>query len=183
MLNDLCGEYLQPDQIYQDMEIFGTSTWFLITFCHYLLMSEKLCILMMLLSGQRGQTIHLQKLGDLYVQDNTVTLYFSSLLKHSKPNKHLEPLLLESYTVNKQLCIVKTIKDYISRTSLIRTDQEKFLISTVPPHKGVTKSTVARWIKSIMSKSGFIFRPHSCRAASTSSAVTKGLQIRLFNIT
>jgi len=145
-----------------------------------LTLSEKLCILMMLLSGQRGQTIHLLKLSDVHIKDEKVIIYFSSLSKHSKPNKHLEPLLLENYTVNDKLCIVKTIKDYVSRTSSIRTAQDSFLISTVPPHKGVTKSTIARWIKSIMSKSGIetsVFSPHSCRAASTSSAVTKGLQI------
>ena len=56
-----------------------------------LTLSEKLSILLMLLSGQRGQTIHLLKLGDIHVDIDKIVIYFTSLLKHSKPTKHLEP--------------------------------------------------------------------------------------------
>ena len=50
----------------------------------------------------------------------------------------------------------------------------------MPPHQGVTKSTFSLWIKNIMTKSGIstdVFRPHSCRVTSTSSAVQRGLQM------
>ena len=52
-------------------------------------LSEKLVMLFMLLSGQRAQTIHLIKLSDLRVDTDKVTIYFSTILKQTKPNRHL----------------------------------------------------------------------------------------------
>ena len=50
---------------------------------------EKLVMLFMLLSGQRAQTIHLIKLSDLQVDTDKVTIYFSTILKQTKPIRHL----------------------------------------------------------------------------------------------
>ena len=139
-----------------------------------LTLSEKLSILLMLLSGQRGQTIHLLKLSDIHVDIDKIVTYFTSLLKHSKPIKHLEPLVLQKYTIDEKLCVVRTVVDYIARTSVIRGEEDRLFISTMPPHQGVTKSTFSRWIKNILTKSGIntdVFHPHSCRAASTFSAI------------
>ena len=72
------------------------------------------------------------------------------------------------------------MKEYIKRTSGLQNGEDGLFISTVPPHTGVTKSTIARWLKTIMQKSGIdiaVFRPHSCRAASTSAAYDKGMPI------
>ena len=141
-------------------------------------LSEKLVILLLLLSGQRGQTIHLLKISDVHIDDDSVTLFFSSL---TTPKRHLDPLVLEKYKVDEKLCVVASMKTYLERTSGLRdSSDDKLLISTVPPHKGVTKSTVSRWIKSIMTQSGIdtnYFRPHSCRAASTSKARNAGKKI------
>lgn len=145
-----------------------------------LTLSEKLVILLLLISGQRGQTVHLMNLNDVHVYSDKIVIYFSSLLKHSSPKRHLEPLIITHYPINNKLCVVRTTREYLDRTTPIRGDCDKFLISTVPPHKGVTKSTVSRWIKSIMTKAGIdtkVFQPHSCRAASTSNAIAKGLQL------
>jgi hypothetical protein len=46
-------------------------------------------------------------------------------------------------------------------------------ISNAKPHKAVTKSTISRWIKTVLTMAGLdmtIFNPHSTQAASTSHA-------------
>ena len=63
-------------------------------------LSEKLVMFFMLLSGQRAQTIHLIKLSDLRVDTDKVTIYFSTILKQTKPNRHLQPLVIKRYLAN-----------------------------------------------------------------------------------
>ncbi|GFN98339.1 tyrosine recombinase xerc [Plakobranchus ocellatus] len=56
---------------------------------------------------------------------------------------------------------------------LLRTSNQQF-ISSQSPHNGVTKETLARWIKLTLTKSGrdtSIFKAHSTRAAAASAAV------------
>ncbi|CAC5380671.1 unnamed protein product [Mytilus coruscus] len=58
--------------------------------------------------------------------------------------------------------------------------EQKVFISTVKPYKPVTKSTIARWVKTVMESSGInieYFGPHSCRSASTSAALGQGLKL------
>ena len=78
---------------------------------------------------------------------------------------------IHRYDMNDKLCIVTTVKEYMTRTKHQRTGT-KLLISTVKPHNSVSKQTISRWIKLIMSKAGIpdIFKPHSTRAASVSQA-------------
>ena len=76
---------------------------------------------------------------------------------------------IHGYDMNDKLCIFTTVKEYMTRTKHLRTGT-KLLISTVKPHNSVSKQTISRWIKLIMSKAGIpdIFKPHSKRAASVS---------------
>ncbi|CAC5367449.1 unnamed protein product [Mytilus coruscus] len=51
--------------------------------------------------------------------------------------------------------------------------------NSTKPYKPVTKSTIARWVKTVMKSSGInieCFGPHSCRSASTSAALGQGLR-------
>ncbi len=142
-------------------------------------LSGKLAILLMLLSGQRCQTIHLLAIDDVEIT-NILVCKVAQLLKHSKPGTHQAPLEFQRYVANEKLCVVQTMQDYISRTAPIRGQEKQLFISTVPPHKAVSKSTIARWIKNVMENAGIdtsTFKAHSCRSASTSAASAKGLQL------
>ena len=139
-------------------------------------LSFKLVTLLAILTGQRCQTIHefdlnlMQKLPDRYV------FAIGEKLKHTKPGKHQEPIELVAYQ-DKRLCIVETIKQYISITESLRDNSEsKLLISFRKPHRAVSKDTVARWFKSTLADAGInvtTFTTHSTRAASTSYSVHK----------
>ena len=78
-----------------------------------------------------------------------------------------------------KLCIVKTLKEYLIRTEGFRIDEKKLLISTQTPHKGVSKTTVSRWVKYLMLQAGINkqFGVHSTRAVATSTVKMKGVPI------
>lgn len=143
-------------------------------------LSEKLVVLFMLLTGQRCQTIHSLKLSDIHIDAEQVVCYITVLIKQSKPGCHVQPLKIKRYSVNNKLCLVSTLEAYIEHTKTLRNSETNLFIGTVKPFTPVTKSTLSRWIKSCMGKAGIdieVFGVHSCRAASTSAAAAKGLQI------
>ena len=53
-------------------------------------------------------------------------------------------------------------------------------IAHCKPHKPVTSSTIARWLKEIMKEAGIdtsIFKAHSCRGAAVSAAKDHGVAV------
>lgn len=136
-------------------------------------------MLFLLLSAQRCQTLHLIEVDDIIITENSLTIKTSHLLKQTKPGMHLEPIELKSFD-EKTLCIVSVMSEYLKRTKAFRAvDNKKLLIGTIKPFGPVSKSTVARWIKLILTKSGIdqSFGAHSVRSATTSAAHLKGVSL------
>ena len=76
-----------------------------------------------------------------------------------------------------------TLKDYVNRTKDIRTisNESRLFASTKKPHKGVTTSTLARWLKDVLHDAGIdpsIYTAHSYRSASTSMAFAHGVTLQ-----
>lgn len=142
-------------------------------------LSCKMCILFLLLTAQRCQTLHLIKLDDIVFCEDKIVIHLNHLLKQSKPGHHLEAITLHKYVKNPKLCIFDTMKEYIKRTKYLRGTEDKLLISTQKPHKAVSQQTVSRWVKHIMLKAGINqrFGVHSTRAASTSTARLAGVPL------
>jgi len=157
------------------LEFFRTSTNDTLIF-----LSGKLCTLFLLLSAQRCQTLHLVQLQDVILDQNQITILTNHLLKQSRPNFHLEPITLVNYPKHKKLCIVETFKQYLDRTASLRFPNEPgLLISTQSPHKGITRATIARWVKNILTQAGIdaTFTAHSTRAVATSTAKARGISL------
>lgn len=139
-------------------------------------LSCKSIMLLALLTSQRSHTLHLLTVDDVVVEKDYVKIRYSSLLKTSKPGKHVNSVKFPMY-VEQELCIVKTIGEYLDRTKPLRKDKKLF-ISTMKPHKGVSRDTISRWIRDTMKLAGIDvskFSPHSTRAAATSAAQIAGL--------
>lgn len=80
---------------------------------------------------------------------------------------------MKAHLPDRRLCIYVVVKEYLSRTALIKNGEQSLLLSYVKPHKAVTRDTVSRWIKMVMNISGIntdIFGSHSVRSASVSKA-------------
>jgi len=79
-------------------------------------------------------------------------------------------------------CPYEALSTYINVTKEIRKthNSSKIFLSYVKPYKPVGKDTTARWVKEMLTISGIdsnIFQPHSKRSASTSKALSKGVNI------
>ena len=136
-------------------------------------LSRKLLMLLALLSGQRGQTLHLIDIRNIQINDNYVKILNGDLLKSSSSKKHLGEINLANYKSDDDLCVVKTIAHYIERTEPLRASVTKLFITSQKPFKSVSRDTIGRWLKSVMQDAGIdvnIFRPHSVRSATASAA-------------
>ncbi|WAR24858.1 hypothetical protein MAR_038527, partial [Mya arenaria] len=71
-------------------------------------LSQKLCMLFLLVTGQRCQTLHSIKLQDINISSDkqTVNISPSQLLKQSRPGTHLKPIILNRYTGKRNICIL-----------------------------------------------------------------------------
>ena len=109
-----------------------------------------------------------------------VTFQPTKLAKQSKQSKVLAEFFFSSFPGNKLLCPVTTLRAYEERTKERRSDNNRsqLFIAIIKPYNPVTSSTIARWIKSVLTKSGIntdIFKAHSVRCAATSAAAKEGV--------
>ena len=133
----------------------------------------KTVMLVSLVSAQRGQTIHYLNIDDMISSETSITFILKKPIKQSKPG--VQPLVIKftSYPADPRICVVTTLKAYLACTQSKRGDYKQLFISYLKPFKPVSRSTISRWIKVVMRKSGInveMFRPHSTRAAATSKA-------------
>ena len=143
-------------------------------------LSRKLLMLLALLSGQRGQTLHLIDIRNVHITDNSLKVVIGDLLKTSKPGYHLGELNFSSFPHDNSLCVVRVITHFLERTSKLRNGVSNLFISTQKPHRGVSRDTISRWMKSVLCEAGIdicIFKPHSVRSASSSAAHARNIPI------
>ena len=167
-----------------------TTTWDVSTVLKYLAtlhpnsaislksLSLKLVMLLLLLSGQRGQTIYLLSLDGLNITEDTCNFQLLEHIKTSKPGGMATILTFKKYTENQSICPLLTLKEYLVRTKQLRKEEKKLFISFQKPHKAVSRDTISRWVKMGLSAAGIdttVFTPHSTRAASTSKAKARSV--------
>lgn len=136
-------------------------------------LSRKLVMLMLLVSGQRGQTLHLLDIQNMTVSDTKVSFRIGDLLKTSRPGNHLSELVFEAYEPDKFLCVYTAMRSYLDRTRETRGSTTRFFVTTKNPVTLASRDTLRRWTRDIMREAGIdlaIFSPHSTRSASSSKA-------------
>lgn len=135
-------------------------------------LTSKLVMLIGLLSAQRGQTLHLLDVRDMDISFSRVKFTLRDVLKQTKPGRHLKDLTLTGYAPDRRLCVITVLKEYLKRTLYSRGAETKLFISTIEPHRRVSKQTISRWIRSTLKAAGIDteqFRAHSTRAAAVSA--------------
>ena len=142
----------------------------------------KLVILLALLTGQRHQTLHCLRLDGLTLESNKCVFCITEVLKHTRPGHHQKPIELLAFEPDHRLCVIWHLKEYLHRTKELRNGEQRLFLSFQRPHKAVSKETIARWTKTVLSLSGIdvkVFTSHSTRAASTSAVNNKGTQLQV----
>ena len=140
----------------------------------------KLVMLLLLATGQRGQSIYLLSLDGMTMRDHSCTFELMEHIKTSKPNKVIKPIEINFYLPDKTLCPLTVLKAYIKRTKPLRSTETKLFISFIQPHKAVSRDTISRWTKNAMAAAGIDtskFTSHSTRAAVSSKAKDKDIPL------
>ena len=109
-----------------------------------------------------------------------VTFMPTKLAKQSKQSKPITNFFFPVFPGNKLLCPVSALRAYEDKTKSRRGDHNKsqLFIALIKPYNPISSSTVARWIKTVLTKSGIntdIFKAHSVRSAAVSSAANAGI--------
>jgi len=86
------------------------------------------------------------------------------------------------YKEDETICPVVTLLAYEARTlefrDLLTNKKTLLFLSWIGKHEPVTSSTIARWLKTCLSEAGIntdIFKAHSVRGASSSTAAAAGV--------
>ncbi len=101
-------------------------------------------------------------------------------LKHTKPTFKLQPISLDSFLDNENICVVSCAKAYLRIRTNIAKGIGPLIITHRKPYRPASSDTIFHWIKDIMVELGIdtdIFTANSCRAAATSKAKAKGLTL------
>lgn len=132
----------------------------------------KLVVLILLVSGQRGQTVHLLSIDHMVSMNSCYTFQIVAHLKQSTPGVK-NPLVELRPFEDKTLCVVTTLKEYLTRTQSLQGSESQLFISYNRPFRRVSRETISPWAKLVLTDTGIDtsrFKPHSTRAASTSAA-------------
>ena len=144
------------------------------------MLSHKLVMLLILLSGQRGQTVHLLDVRNMNLSQGYAKFTIGDPIKTTRPGHHVSELIFRAYAPDRRLCVHTALTAYLSRTLDVRGKETKLLITLKAPHKGISRDTLRRWMKDALSNAGIdlsIFAPHSTRSASTSMAVNNKIPL------
>ena len=76
-------------------------------------------------------------------ETDKVTIFVLKLLKQSRPEHHLDPMVLLRYP-GQEIRVVGHLEQYIEKNKDLRKDQN-LLISFAKPHKRITTSTISKW--------------------------------------
>lgn len=143
-------------------------------------LSQKLTVLLLLCTAQRGQTIWYLNLSGMKFTDYGVRFHMKNQLKHNKPGEPLSSIKVVAYKRDARLCPVKCLKEYLYRTRKLRRGKNQLLIKSVRPHEKIARNTVSSWTKKVFKAAGIDtkrYGAHSTRSASTSAAIAEGINL------
>ena len=144
-------------------------------------LSFKVAMLLLLVTAQRGQTIIALSIKDMECTE-VLVFKLQKLLKHNRMGDPLDCIKLRPYDQCFRLCVVRAVKEYLNRTKKVRKGETQLLLSFVPPHKAISRDTLARWTLKTLALAGIDttrYGSHSTRGAAASAAKRVGIPINL----
>ena len=147
------------------------------------LLTEKTAMLLGLVAIPRGCELSYLKLHLMGVGKDVIKFSFDQPCKPTKPGERPPDFEIHRFDDNPNLCPMNSLQAYLSRTSSWRPDPKRgeLFVGIKAPHDPVHKSTIARWIKNILTRANIDttrYQAHSIRAASSSKAKQQGLSIK-----
>ena len=140
----------------------------------------KVAILILLITGHRGQTVLALSIDKMELSRQEVVFELSKLLKSNRLGDPLSTVVLTAFNQNRKLCVVRAIKAYLKITVKIR-NSNQLLLSYVRPNGPISRDTLARWTIVVLAKAGIDtkrYASHSTRGAVASNAKTLGVSVK-----
>ena len=110
-------------------------------------LSHKLLILLLLLGGQRMNTIASFQVDKLLINSSAPTFAPGHVLKHSRAGQKLDTFTYRAYPL-KDLCVVDCLAEYLKRRSARVNSETKHLFITYgQPYKAASIDTLRRWVQ------------------------------------
>ena len=136
-------------------------------------LSRKLCVLMLLCSGQRGQTLLALDLDNMSWVGDRVIFRISDVLKTSRPGSHFHELSFDPFPPDHLLCVIVTLRRYLQVTAELRGPVRQLFVISRMPFSAVSRATISRWVRSCLVLAGIdvsVYAAGSTRQASSSRA-------------
>lgn len=136
-------------------------------------LSFKCVMLIALTTASRVQSIQQLDLENMSDTGSAYHFRQTATIKQSRAGFPNPVVVLASYPRDNRVCIYSYISEYIQRTKSLRGSASQLFISFCKPYMPVTRSTISRWLRSVLQMSGIDiarFSSHSTRAAATSKA-------------
>lgn len=142
-------------------------------------LTQRLVILLALVTAHRRQTIALIKVKDIQKTKDGFEIEISERIKTTRPGANQPLLLLPRFEEKPELCVARTLERYLEETEKIRGETQELILTTVKPFGAASKNTISRWLRTFLIKAGIDveFTPHSIRHAATSAAAKKGIDM------
>ena len=86
-------------------------------------------MLLALVTGQRCQTIQALNIEQMVRSDDRWCFHINTLLKTSRPGKHLGTIEIKAFKEDKAKCPVNVLKEYVARTLPLRNNTPQLLLS------------------------------------------------------
>ena len=145
-------------------------------------LSQKLALLLALTAPKRSSELKMLDLRFMRFLPEGVVFQLPDLTKTSSDVKSV---FFAKFDDCEKLCVVHCLQSYIERTKEFRQPLApdiacQLLVSYHRPHKPVKSCSIARWIKTILTRAGIntnVFKSHSTRSASTSKATAGGVPL------
>ncbi|PFX11931.1 hypothetical protein AWC38_SpisGene24189 [Stylophora pistillata] len=118
------------------------------------LLTQKLIMLVALVSAQRGQSLHMLDLDFMKENNSVFEFVLSERIKQSRPGYTPPSVSLKAFPHDDTLCVHKHMKEYVAKTKPLRESETKLCISYVKPHHMVSRETISRWIRQVMFNAG-----------------------------
>ena len=138
-------------------------------------LSWKVTMLLALSRPSRSADLSKLDISKWVYKPDGVCFYPSTMAKQSRSTSQITNFFFPSLPGGSRLCPVSTLKEYESRIQPLRERETKLLVAIIKPHKAVSSSTVARWLKPYWKFQALILGAHSVRGASSSAAASAGI--------
>ena len=135
----------------------------------------------LILGARRKQALFKITVDNIIIEENKIVFLPNKTLKHINIHRPLEPLIYQGYSLNEKLCIIKAIQCHLGmQENLVDANRKEFIITYGKPHIHTSSDTISRWIKDQLGIAVIntdVYKPHSCRSASTSKPRNNGVSI------